>query len=60
MTKKEHRAELELELVQIEKDLDWWDYKLSSEHCYTAPEQKYDLLKKKWAIVTGLKNIDKF
>ncbi len=60
MTKKEHLEELHLELVQIEKDIKWWDYKLSSEQNYSAPEQKYELLKKKWAIITGINNIDKF
>lgn len=56
---KKFREELQLELVQIEKDIKWWDYKLQSEEDYMAPEQKYNLLKRKWAILTGLKNIGK-
>jgi len=60
MSDKEHLQELQLELVQIEKDIEWWNYKLSSERADMAPEEKYQLLKKKWAIMTGIKNIGKF
>lgn len=60
MSIKEQQEELQLELVKIEEDLEWWDYKLSSERHYNAPEQKYELLKKKWVVLTGLKNLGKF
>ncbi len=60
MATKEFKEELELQLVEIEKDIAWWDYKLSSEGHHLAPQQKYELLKKKWAVLTGLKNIGRF
>ncbi len=60
MSKKEFQEELQLQLVQIEEDIKWWDYKLKSESSDLSSEQKYELLKKKWAVMTGLKNIEKF
>lgn len=56
----DHRDELQLELAHVQKELDWWEIKLRSERDYMAPQEKLDLLKKKWAIVTGLKNLAKF
>lgn len=54
--KVEFVEELQLELTHIEKELKWWDLQLKNEH-FLAPEQKLELLKKKWAIQMGIKNI---
>jgi len=57
--KLDYEAELQLELQTVEQSLSWWDYKLSSEDAYMAPQERLDLLKKKWAIQMGLKNLGK-
>ena len=55
--KLDYEAELQLELQTVEQSLSWWDYKLSSEDAHMAPQERLDLLKKKWAIQMGLKNL---
>lgn len=52
---KAYEEELQLELQKVEEDIKWWDLKLHGQD-YMAPQNKLDLLKKKWAILTGLKN----
>jgi len=50
------REEVELELQTIEKDINWCDLKLHEENTAISAQQKLDLLKKKWVLMTGLKN----
>ncbi len=51
----QYEEDMQLELVKIEEDIKWWDIQLKNEHIL-APQSKLDLLKKKWSILTGLKN----
>ncbi len=54
----DYEQELQLELRAVQEQIDWCDLKLKAEcEADMSPQQKLDLLKKKWAIMTGLKNI---
>lgn len=50
------RQEVELELQEIEKDIHWADVKLHGEGSAMDAQHKLDLLKKKWVLITGMKN----
>ena len=50
------REEVELELQAVEKEIHWTDLKLHGEDTAMSAQMKFDLLKKKYCLSTGLKN----